>query len=133
MKRHVLIIAVAGSHLLAAGILLARMGAVLSVTGSPELEVGVVRAIWIQSAVLSVPVLLLLIGIVGLWRARPWGWWAAVAADALLVALVAGDLLAGGQRVDHGPVLVILAVLLLPLLIPQVRLLLTSAPDGPSS
>jgi hypothetical protein len=129
MKRHWLVAAVAIPHLLAAGILLTRMGVVALETRSPELDAETVRAIWIQTAVLSIPALLLLIGVAGMWLAPRWGWQAAAAADVFLLALVAGDWLHGGQRVDHGPVLTILAVLLLPLLVPRVRAVLVSAPD----
>ncbi|MDQ2070323.1 hypothetical protein [Natronospira bacteriovora] len=128
-KRKALIVAVSVAHFLAAIILLARTGAVMSVIQSPALSPESVRMIWIQTAILSVPALLLLVGVVGLWLARPWGWMAAALADAILVGLVIGDWLLGGQRVDHVPVLAILVVLLLPFLVPHVRALLTSTPD----
>jgi len=124
MKRHALVAAIAVPHLLAAIILLTRMGMVASMTWSQQLSAEVVRAIWLQTAVLSIPALLLLLGVAGLWLARPWGWRAAAAADVILIALVASDWLLGGQRVDHGPVLAILAILLVPLLVPRVQALL---------
>jgi hypothetical protein len=126
LNRKVLRGLVALAHLLAAGILMIRMAAVMAVIGAPELATQTVRAIWIQTAVLSVPLLLLLIGVAGIWRARPWGWRAAAAADSVLVLLVIGDWLLGGQRVDHGPVLVILVVLILPFLVPRLRAWLVS-------
>jgi hypothetical protein len=126
VKGKALQVAVALAHLLAAGILLARMGAVMSVSQSPALSMESVRTIWVQTTILSVPALLLLIGVVGLWLARPWGWRAAAAADAVLMMLVAIDWLLGGQRVDHAPVLAILVVLLLPFLVPRLRASLTS-------
>jgi hypothetical protein len=125
-KRKALKVAVALAHLLAAGILFARMGAVMSVSGSPALSMESVRTIWVQTAILSVPALLLLIGVAGLWLGRPWGWRAAAAADAVLMTLVAIDWLLGGQRVDHALVLALLVVLLLPFLLPRVRASLTS-------
>ncbi|HSJ23862.1 MAG TPA: hypothetical protein VK929_04195 [Longimicrobiales bacterium] len=121
MGRKLVVAAVVVPHLLVAAILLTRMVLAALATQSPELGAQAVREIWIQTAILSVPGLLLLAGVAGLWRRRAWGWPAAAAADAILIALVAGDWLLGGRRVDHPLVLAMLAVLLLPLVVPQVR------------
>jgi hypothetical protein len=128
VKRYGLVAAVALAHMLAAAVLIARMAAVALTSRSPEVAADAERTIWIQTAVLMIPALLLLIGVAGLWLRRRWGWGAAAAGDASLLALVAGDWLLGGQHVQHGPVLALLAALLAPLLVPAVRTRLT----GPS-
>lgn len=130
MKRQVLIAGVGCIHLLAAGILLLRTGVVAFQTGSPEVGAGAMREIWIQTAMVSVPALLLLVGAAGLMFARSWGWRAAAAADAILLALVGADWLLGGQHVDHVPVLAVLAILMLALFVPQVRALQGSVGEG---
>jgi hypothetical protein len=126
VKRYGLVAAVALAHMLAAAVLIARMAAVAMASRSPEVAADAERTIWIQTAVLMIPALLLLIGVAGLWLRRRWGWGAAAAADVSLLALVAGDWLLGGQHVQHGPVLALLAALLAPLLVPAVRARLTS-------
>jgi hypothetical protein len=128
VKRYGLVAAVALAHMLAAVVLIARMAAVALASRSPEVAADAERTIWIQTAVLMIPALFLLIGVTGLWLRRRWGWGAAAAADLSLLALVAGDWLLGGQHVQHGPVLALLAALLTPLLVPAVRTRLT----GPS-
>jgi hypothetical protein len=120
-----LIAAVALPHMLAAGVLITRMAVVALATLSPEVGADAERTIWIQVTVLMIPALLMLIGVTGLWLRRRWGWGAAAAADSILLALVAGDWLLGGQHVHHQPVLVIMTVLLAPMLVPRVRTMLT--------
>jgi uncharacterized membrane protein (DUF2068 family) len=127
MSRHLLIAAVALPHMLAAGILVTRMAVVALATRSPEVGAAAARTIWLQTAVLTVPALLLLIGIVGLWLRRHWGWQFTLAGDLILISLVAVDWLVGGQRVDHAPVLVVLAALAAPLLVPRIRTSLTAS------
>jgi hypothetical protein len=131
VRRYVLVAVTASAHLLVAGILITRMVVVALTTASPEVGADAERAIWIQTAVLTVPAVLLLIGVTGLLLRRRWGWGAAAAADLILLALVAGDLLLGGQRVQHVPVLVLLTALLAPLLVPGVRMRLTHPTPAP--
>jgi hypothetical protein len=125
MSRYALIAAVALPHMLALGVLLIRTTVVALASRSPEVGEAAARTIWVQTGILTVPALLLLVGVVGLWLRGRWGWGATLAADLLLISLVAGDWLLGGQRVDHAPVLVVLAALAAPLLVPRVRALLT--------
>jgi NADH:ubiquinone oxidoreductase subunit K len=132
MKRSALIAAVALPHMLAAGALLTRMVVVAFASRSPEVGADAVRTIWIQTAVLTVPSLLLVIGITGLWLRRRWGWRAVAAADLILLSLIVGDWLLGGQRVSHAPMLVILLALLVPLLVPGVRSHFTHNPEQPA-
>jgi hypothetical protein len=106
------IIAAAVAHMLVAGVLITRMVVVALATRSPEVGADAERTIWIHIAVLTVPALLLLVGVAGMWLRRRWGWGAAAAADLILLALVAGDWLLGGQHVQHAPVLAVLTALL---------------------
>jgi hypothetical protein len=129
MKRYALIAAVALPHMLVAGALLTRMVVVAIASRSPEVGADAARTIWIQTAVLTVPTLLLLIGVTGLWLGRQWGWRAAAAADLILLSLIASDWLLGSQRVDHAPALLVLVALLVPLLVPGVRSRLTRNPE----
>jgi hypothetical protein len=117
--------------MLAAGVLLTRMIVVASASRSPEVGADSVRLIWIQTGILTVPSLLLLIGIAGLWLRRQWGWRAVAAADLILLSLIAGDWLLGGRRVDHAPLLMILVALLVPLLVPGIRTHLIHNPEQP--
>jgi hypothetical protein len=103
---------IAVAHMLVAGLLITRMVVVALATRSPEVGPDAERTIWIQIAVLTIPALLLLAGVVGLWLRRRWGWRSAAAADLILLVLVAGDWLLGGQHVQHAPVLGILTALL---------------------
>jgi hypothetical protein len=132
-----LIAAVAVPHVLAAALLITRMTVVASATLSPEVGADAKRTIWIQITVLTIPALLMLIGVTGLWLRRRWGWGTAAAADSILLALVAGDWLLGGQHVHHLPVLVILMALLAPMLVPRIRTMLTGRsgqqPDVPEA
>jgi hypothetical protein len=128
MTRPALVIAVTLAHLVAAALLLIRMVVVALATRSPELTAEAVRTIWIQTGVLAFPALLLLVGVAGLGQGRRWGWQSAAAGDLVLLALVAGDWLLGGQRVDHLPVILLLLVLLLSLMIPPVRALVAPSP-----
>jgi hypothetical protein len=125
VKGYGLIAVVAVPHMLAAVVLIIRLAVVALATLSPEVGAGAERTIWIQIAVLTIPALLMLVGVAGLWMRRRWGWGAAAAADSILLALVAGDWLLGGQHVQHQPVLVILTALLAPMLVPGVRTMLT--------
>jgi hypothetical protein len=132
VRRFGLMAAVALPHLLVAGVLITRIVVVGLASQSPEVGADAERTIWIQSAVLTIPALLLLVGVVGLWLRRRWGWRAAAAADLILLALVAGDWLLGGQHVHHAPILALLAALLAPMLVPQARTMLTRQSAGPA-
>jgi hypothetical protein len=125
VKGYGLIAVVAVPHMLAAVVLIIRLAVVALATLSPEVGAAAERTIWIQITVLTIPALLMLVGVAGLWMRRRWGWGAAAAADSILLALVAGDWLLGGQHVQHQPVLVILTALLAPMLVPGVRTMLT--------
>jgi len=124
-SRYALIAAVALPHMLALGVLFIRMSVVAMASRSSEVGEAAARTIWVHTGVLTVPALLLLVGVVGLWLRRHWGWKASLAADLLLISLVAGDRLLGGQHVEHTPVLIVLAALAAPLLVPPVRARLT--------
>jgi hypothetical protein len=113
------IIAAAVAHMLFAGVLITRMVVVALATRSPEVGADAERTIWIQIAVLTIPALLLLAGVAGLWLRRRWGWSIAAAADLILLVLVAGDWLLGGQHVQHAPVLGILTALLAAMMVAQ--------------
>jgi hypothetical protein len=130
MKRNAIIVVVV-LHILAAIILITRISAVIYLVQSPELEFEAIRSIWIQTIILSMITILLLAGIVGLWLSRPWGWKSAAIADIILVILVVCDWLFGGERVDHVPVILFLAVLMLPLFIPRIRGQLSKIPESP--
>jgi hypothetical protein len=112
LRRFGLIAAIAVAHTLLAGVLITRVVVVALATHSPEVGADAERAIWIQTAVLTIPALLLLVGVAGLVLSRRWGWPTAAAADLLLLVLVAGDWLLGGQHAHHAPVLGILTALL---------------------
>jgi hypothetical protein len=111
--------------MLGVGVLVTRMAAMALATRSPDVGADAERTIWIQITVLTIPSLLMSIGVTGLWLRRRWGWGAAGAADLILLVLVAGDWLLGGQHVRHQPVLVLLTALLAPMLVPGVRTMLT--------
>jgi hypothetical protein len=132
MKRFGITAAIALPHTLVAAVLITRMVVVALASQSPEVGADAERTIWIQLAILTVPALLLLVGVVGLWLRRRWGWRAVAAADLILLALVAGDWLLGGQHVHHAPVLALLAALLAPMLVPQARAMLTERPAAPA-
>jgi hypothetical protein len=132
VRRFGLIAAVAVPHMLVAGVLITRMAVVALASRSPEVGADAERTIWIQLAVLTIPALLLLAGVAGLWLRRGWGWRAAAAADLMLLALVAGDWLLGGRHVHHAPVLAVLTALLAPMLVPHVRTMLTGRSAGPA-